>query len=104
VQLSQRRFSTALCGAMAAPTNIFRSDVRGRQANSAHDDQQQHDIETHSDHPSTNPKASTAPTEGYSIDCKVPIPNIVGYFTVAGLFSKIAQAAAQFINRYQPGP
>jgi hypothetical protein len=30
--------------------------------------------------------------------------NNAAYFTVGGLFSKIAPAAAQFINRYQPGP
>ncbi|HMH89287.1 MAG TPA: hypothetical protein VK523_11615 [Steroidobacteraceae bacterium] len=73
VQFSQRGFSAALCGAMPAPTDIFRSHVCGRQPNAAHGDQQQHDIETHSDHPSTNHKAPTAPTEGYSIDCKALI-------------------------------
>jgi hypothetical protein len=77
VQLSPRRISSALCGAMFAPTYIFRSHIRGRQSNSAYDDQQQHDIETHIDHPSMNLKAPTAPPEGYSIDCKEPIPIFV---------------------------
>src|ERR1700688_3614611 len=58
---------------MLAPTDIFCSHVRRRQSNSAHDDQQQHDIETHTAHPSTNLKAPTAPPEGYPIDCKAPI-------------------------------
>jgi hypothetical protein len=104
VQLSARRFSSALCGAMFAPTDIFCSHVRRRQSNSAYDDQQQHDIETHIDHPSMNLKAPTAPPVGYSIDCKEPILNVGVYFTVGDLFSKIAPAAAQFLNRYQPGP
>jgi hypothetical protein len=106
VQLSQRRLSAARGGAMLAPTDIFRSHVLNRQPKSAHDDQQQHNIETHSDHPSTNLKAPNASPEGYSIDCKVPNNQILLalYFTGGGLFSKIAQAAAQFINRYQPGP
>jgi hypothetical protein len=60
VQLSPRCFSAALYGAMFAPTNIFRSDVHGRQSNSAYDDQQQYDIEAHIDHPSMNLKAPTA--------------------------------------------
>lgn len=51
MQLSPRRFSSALCGAMFAPADIFCSHVRGRQSNSAYDDQQQHDIESHVDHP-----------------------------------------------------
>jgi hypothetical protein len=60
VQLSPRRFSSVLRGAMFAPTDIFGSDVRGRQSNSAYDDQQQHDIESHIDHPSMNLKAPIA--------------------------------------------
>ncbi|HZE43453.1 MAG TPA: hypothetical protein VE058_06710 [Steroidobacteraceae bacterium] len=60
VQLARRRFPAALCGAMFAPADIFCSHVRGGQSNSAYDDQQQHDIESHIDHPSMNLKAPTA--------------------------------------------
>jgi hypothetical protein len=62
VQLSPRRFSSALCGAMFAPTHIFCSHVRGRQSNSAYDDQQQHDIETHIDHPFKESQGTNRPT------------------------------------------
>src|ERR1700733_6246806 len=58
---------------MLAPTDIFCSHIRRRQSKSAHDDQQQHDIETHTAHPSANLKAPTAPPEGYSMNCKPPI-------------------------------
>jgi hypothetical protein len=73
VQLSPRRFSSALCGAMFAPTDIFCSHVGGRQSNSAYDDQQQHDIESHIDHPLMNLKAPIAHLRVASIDFKEPI-------------------------------
>jgi hypothetical protein len=80
VQLSPRRFPSALCGAMFAPPDIFCSHVCGRQSDSAYDDQQQHDIEAHIDHPSTNLKAPTAPPEGYSIDFKEPILILAAFY------------------------
>jgi hypothetical protein len=60
VQHSPRRFSSALCGAMFAPADIFCSHVRGGQSNSTYDDEQQHDIKSHIDHPSMNLNAPTA--------------------------------------------
>jgi hypothetical protein len=80
VQLSPHRFSSALCGAMFAPTDVFRSYIRGRQSNSAYDDQQQHDIESHIDHPTMNLKAPTAHPEGHSIDFKEPILILVLFY------------------------
>jgi hypothetical protein len=104
VQLSQRCFFAALCGAMLAPTDILRSHIRGRQSNSAHDDQQQHDVETHSDHPSMNLKAPNAQPEGCSIDCKVPISILLFILPSVICLVKLPQPAAQFDDRYQPGP
>ena len=41
VQITKRRFSAALSGALLAPTAVFRSDVGDRQSDSAHNNRDQ---------------------------------------------------------------
>lgn len=103
MQFAQCRFSSTLRGAVLAPASIFRSHEGGGQSDSAEDDYHQRNIETHFDHPSTNLTAPSARREGHSTDCKCR-SNSRGILPWTVLFSKIARAASQFPDCYQPGP
>jgi hypothetical protein len=51
-----------------------------------------------------NLKAPNARPEGYSIDCKVPISLLLIILPSVICLVKLGRPAAQFYNRYQPGP